>query len=109
MLSVGLPPGLLGPGGPSDLPLLRAADVRFIDRKVTVHLTGDTLVAFDNRREIARHARLADCGLEHLVLEHLVLDRYLEVLLRKPRALDRSEALHQARAEDTFTAEHGAF
>lgn len=72
------------------------------------------LVAFDNRREIARHARLADCGLEHrvlehLLLEHLVLDRYLEVLLRKPRALDRSEALHQARAEGTFTAEHGAF
>jgi len=104
MLSVGLPPGLLGPGGPSDLPLLRAADVRFIERKVTVHLTGDMLVAFDNRCEIARHARLAGCG-----LEHLVLDRYLEVLLRKSRALDRSEALHQARAEGTFTAEHGAF
>ncbi|MFD3504063.1 hypothetical protein [Streptomyces sp. NPDC058678] len=33
--------------------------VRFIDRKVTVHLTGDTLVVFEGRREIARHARLA--------------------------------------------------
>ncbi|MFJ8531758.1 IS21 family transposase [Streptomyces sp. NPDC093591] len=78
--------------------------VRFIDRKVTVHLTGDTLVVFDNRREIARHVRLAGRGLEHLVLDH-----YLEVLLRKPGALQGSEALHQARAEGTFTAEHEAF
>ncbi|WP_427925258.1 IS21 family transposase [Streptomyces sp. cg40] len=78
--------------------------VRFIDRKVTVHLTGDTLVVFDNRREIARHPRLAGRGLEHLLLDH-----YLEVLLRKPGALDRSEALHQARAEGTFTAAHEAF
>ncbi|MEV6501529.1 IS21 family transposase [Streptomyces prunicolor] len=78
--------------------------VRFIDRKVTVHLTGDTLVVFEGRREIARHARLAGRGLEHLVLDH-----YLEVLLRKPGALDRSEALHQARAEGTFTAAHEAF
>ncbi|MFH9249406.1 Mu transposase domain-containing protein [Streptomyces lydicus] len=36
--------------------------VRFIDRNVTVHLTSDTLVVFDNRREIARHARLAGLG-----------------------------------------------
>lgn len=78
--------------------------VRFIDRKVTVHLTGDMLVVFEGRREIARHARLAGRGLEHLVLDH-----YLEVLLRKPGALGRSEALHQARAEGTFTAEHEAF
>lgn len=78
--------------------------VRFIDRKVTVHLTGDTLVVFDNRREIARHARLAGRGQERLVLDH-----YLEVLLRKPGALDRSEALHQARTEGTFTTEHEAF
>lgn len=78
--------------------------VRFIDCKVTVHLTGDTLVVFDNRREIARHARLAGRGLEHLVLDH-----YLEVLLRKPGGLEGSEALHQARTEGTFTAEHEAF
>ena len=44
--------------------------VRFIDRKVTVHLTGDMLVVFEGRREIARHARLAGRGLEHLVLDH---------------------------------------
>jgi hypothetical protein len=39
-----------------------------IDRKVTVHLTGDTMVVFDNRREIARHVRLAGRGLEHLAI-----------------------------------------
>ncbi|MDX3617328.1 Mu transposase domain-containing protein [Streptomyces europaeiscabiei] len=64
---------------------------RFIDRKVAVHLTGDTLVVFEGRREIARHIRLTGRGLEHLVLDH-----YLEVLLRKPGALGRSEALYQA-------------
>lgn len=78
--------------------------VRYIDRKVTVHLTGDCLVVFAGRREIARHPRLAGRGLERLVLDH-----YLEVLLLKPGALDRSEALHQARGEGTFTAEHEAF
>ncbi|MGA5454821.1 Mu transposase domain-containing protein, partial [Streptomyces umbrinus] len=78
--------------------------VRFIDRKVTVRLTGDALIVFDSQREIARHSRLAGRGLEHLVLDH-----YLEVLLRKPGALERSEALHQARTEGSFTAEHEAF
>ncbi|MFD9863448.1 hypothetical protein ACFWZB_30010 [Streptomyces alboflavus] len=78
--------------------------VRFIDCKVTVHLTGDLLVVFEGRREIARHVRLAGRGLEHLILDH-----YLEVVLRKPGALERSEALHQARAEGSFTAEHEAF
>ncbi|MFF4549349.1 hypothetical protein ACFY1J_34825 [Streptomyces sp. NPDC001406] len=58
--------------------------VRFIDRKVTAHLTGDTLVVFEGRREIARHVRLAGRGREHLVLDH-----YLEVLLRKPGAPPR--------------------
>lgn len=77
---------------------------RFIDRKVTVHLAGDTLVVFDGRQEIARHARLAGRGLERLALDH-----YLEVLLHKPGVLDRSEALYQARVEGTFTAAHEAF
>lgn len=78
--------------------------VRFIDRKVTVTLTCDELAVYDGRREIARHPRLVDRGAEHLVLDH-----YLEALLTKPGALDRSEALRQARAEGTFTAVHEAF
>ncbi|MFF3160051.1 hypothetical protein ACFVRE_42855, partial [Streptomyces sp. NPDC057910] len=78
--------------------------VRFIDRKVTVTLTCDDLTVYDGRREIARHRRLTGRGAEHLVLEH-----YLEALLTKPGALERSEALHQARAGGTFTAVHEAF
>ncbi|MER6274670.1 IS21 family transposase [Streptomyces sp900105755] len=78
--------------------------VRFIDRKVTVTLTCDDLTVYDGRREIAHHRRLTGRGAEHLVLDH-----YLEALLTKPGALERSEALHQARAEGTFTAVHEAF
>lgn len=65
--------------------------VRFIDRKVTVHLTGDTLAVFDNHREIARRSQLAGHGTEHLVLDHC-----LEVLLCKPSTLDRSERSSRA-------------
>ncbi|MEV0227135.1 hypothetical protein [Streptomyces sp. NPDC050704] len=78
--------------------------VRFIDRRVTVTLTCDDMAAYDGRREIARHRRLAGRGAEHLVLDH-----YLEALLTKPGALERSEALHQAHAEGTFAAVHEAF
>ncbi|MGX9890528.1 Mu transposase domain-containing protein [Streptomyces sp. NPDC002276] len=78
--------------------------VRFIDRKVTVTLTCDDLTVYDGRRKIARHRRLTGRGAEHLVLDH-----YLEALLTKPGALERSEALHQARAGGTFTAVHEAF
>ena len=38
--------------------------------------------------------------------EHLVLDHYLEILLRKPGALPGSVPLAQARAAGTFTAAH---
>ncbi|WP_420802705.1 Mu transposase domain-containing protein [Streptomyces cavernae] len=78
--------------------------VRFIDRKVTVTLTCDDLTVYDGRREIARHRRLTGRGAEHLVLDH-----YLEALLTKPGALERSEALHEARADGAFTAVHEAF
>lgn len=67
-------------------------------------LTCDDLTVYDGRREIAHHRRLTGRGAEHLVLDH-----YLEALLTKPGALERSEALHQARAEGTFTAVHEAF
>ncbi|APY84575.1 hypothetical protein A7J05_01245 [Streptomyces alfalfae] len=78
--------------------------VRYIDRKVTATLTCDDLTVYDGRREIARHRRLTERGAGHLVLDH-----YLEALLTKPGALERSEALHQARAEGTFAAVHEAF
>ncbi len=78
--------------------------VRFVDRQVTVTLTCDDLTVYDGRRKIARHRRLTGRGAEPLVLDH-----YLEALLTKPGALERSEALHQARAEGTFTVVHEVF
>ena len=47
------------------------------------------------------HPRLAAAGAEHLDLDH-----YLEILLRKPGALPGSVPLAQARAAGTFTAAH---
>ncbi len=76
---------------------------RFIGRKVWVVLRSTDLVAYDGRVEIARHPRLTGRGGERLVLDH-----YLEVLLRKPGALAGSEALDQARKEGSFTAAHEA-
>jgi hypothetical protein len=47
------------------------------------------------------HPRLVSSGAEHLDLDH-----YLEILLRKPGALPGSVPLKQARAAGTFTPAH---
>jgi transposase len=77
---------------------------RLIGRRVRVLLGASELVVFDGRAEVARHARSVRKGSETLLLDH-----YLEVLLRKPGALAGSTALAQARAQGTFTAAHEAF
>jgi hypothetical protein len=59
---------------------------------------------FDGRRQVARHERATVRGSQTLVLDH-----YLEVLVRKPGALPGATALVQARAAGTFTAAHEAF
>lgn len=75
-----------------------------IGRLVRVSLRASELVIFDGRREVARHARSVRKGSQTLLLDH-----YLEVLVRKPGALPGATALVQARAAGTFTAEHEAF
>jgi len=75
-----------------------------IGRQVRVSLRASELVIFDGRREIARHPRSVRKGSQTLLLDH-----YLEVLVRKPGALPGATALVQARAAGTFTAEHEAF
>ena len=50
------------------------------------------------------HPRLIAAGDEHLELDH-----YLEILVRKPGALPGSAALAQARAAGVFTSAHEAF
>jgi hypothetical protein len=53
---------------------------------------------------IARHERSVTKGGESLVLDH-----YLEVLVRKPGALPGATALAQAREQGAFTPAHEAF
>jgi hypothetical protein len=77
---------------------------RMISRRIRVLLRADEVIAFDGKREIARHDRLTRKGAESLQLDH-----YLEVLAHKPGAFPGSTALAQARAAGTFTAAHEAF
>jgi hypothetical protein len=77
---------------------------RFIGQTVRVMLHASEVVVFDGRTEIARHQRSVTKGSQTLVLDH-----YLEVLLRKPGALSGSTALAQARESGVFTMAHEAF
>ena len=69
-----------------------------------VRLSANQLEIFDGPKLAAVHPRLAAAGAEHLVLDH-----YLEILVRKPGALAGSSALAQARATGVFTSVHEAF
>jgi hypothetical protein len=77
---------------------------RLIDSRVRVALSANELHVFDGSRLVAVHPRLTAAGAEHLELDH-----YLEILIRKPGALAGSAALAQARAAGVFTSVHEAF
>jgi Mu transposase-like protein len=77
---------------------------RLIDSRVRVALSANELRVFDGTRLVAVHPRLTAAGAEHLELDH-----YLEILVRKPGALAGSTALAQARAAGVFTSVHDAF
>jgi transposase len=77
---------------------------RLIGSRVRVMLSANELRVFDGSRLAATHPRLAAAGAEHLELDH-----YLEILVRKPGALPGSAALAQARAAGVFTSTHEAF
>jgi len=72
--------------------------------QVRVVLRASELLVFQGRALIARHERATVRGSQTLVLDH-----YLEILVRKPGALPGATALAQARAGGTFTAAHEAF
>jgi transposase len=74
---------------------------RLIGARVRIRLAANELEVFEGSRKVAAHPRLAAAGAEHLDLDH-----YLEILLRKPGALPGSVPLAQARAAGTFTAAH---
>jgi hypothetical protein len=77
---------------------------RFIGRRFRVLLRASEVIAFDGRKQVARHERLTRKGAERLELDH-----YLEILIRKPGALPGATALVQARESGMFTAAHDAF
>jgi transposase len=74
---------------------------RLIGAKVRIKLTASELEVYESSQLVAVHPRLVSSGAEHLDLDH-----YLEILLRKPGALPGSVPLKQARAAGTFTAAH---
>ena len=77
---------------------------RFAGRTVGVRLGATFLEVRAGGQMIARHERSVTKGGESLVLDH-----YLEVLVRKPGALPGATALAQAREQGAFTPTHEAF
>ena len=76
----------------------------YAGRLVEVRPGGGSLDVLADGQLIARHERSLRKGAELLLLDH-----YLEVLLRKPGALPGASALDQARASGRFTAAHERF
>jgi hypothetical protein len=77
---------------------------RFCGRRVNVRLGATFLEVRSGGQVIARHERSVTKGGESLMLDH-----YLEVLVRKPGALPGATALAQARQRGAFTPTHDAF
>ena len=78
--------------------------VRLARRTITVRLGAQAFEAVSDGKVVARHARSLHKGTEDLVLDH-----YLEILVRKPGAMPGSTALAQARAAGAFGASHERF
>lgn len=76
----------------------------YAGRRVQVRLGADAVRVFDGGTLIATHVRSL-----HKATEDLVLDHYLEVLIRKPGAMAGSTALALARARGTFTPAHQGY
>ena len=73
---------------------------RLAGRRVEARLGASTVVVRADGRVVAEHPRSLHKGSEDLLLDH-----YLEILLRKPGALAGATALAAARASGTFTAD----
>jgi transposase len=77
---------------------------RLARRRVQVRLGASQLEVLDGGTVVAVHPRSLHKGTQDLVLDH-----YLEILVRKPGALAGSATLAQARAGGVFTAGHQRF
>ena len=78
--------------------------VRYVSRKLDVRLGAERVQVFDGPKLIADHARAVGKGVETLVLDH-----YLEILVRKPGAMPNATALARAKATGAFTPVHQQF
>jgi transposase len=78
--------------------------VRLAGRRVDVRCGAQTVTVLAAGRVVAVHERSLRKGAEILVLDH-----YLELLIRKPGALPGSIALAQARQAGAFTQAHERF
>ena len=78
--------------------------VRFAGRRIDVRCGARTIEAIVAGQFVARHERSLRKGAEVLVLDH-----YLELLVRKPGALPGSVPLAQARASGAFAQAHERF
>jgi hypothetical protein len=77
---------------------------RYVGRRVEVCLSADSVDVIDGTRLVASHTRSAFKGTETLVLDH-----YLEALVRKPGALVNATALARAQAGGAFSTTHQQF
>ena len=77
---------------------------RLARRRVQVRLGASQLEVLDGGTVVAVHPRSLHKGTQDLVLDH-----YLEILVRKPGAFAGSATLAQARAGGVFTAGHQRF
>ena len=73
-------------------------------KRVSARLGAATITVYDGSRVVAEHVRSLHKGSEDLVLDH-----YLEVLVRKPGALAGATALVAARDCGAFTEVHQRF
>ena len=77
---------------------------RLAGRRVEARLGASTVAVHAGGQIVAQHPRSLHKGTEDLLLDH-----YLEILVRKPGALTGATALAAARASGAFTAAHQAF
>jgi hypothetical protein len=78
--------------------------VRLARRQVSVRLGATDFQVIADGKVVATHERSLHKGTENLVLDH-----YLEILVRKPGAMPGSTALAQARASGAFGPAHERF
>jgi hypothetical protein len=77
---------------------------RYAGRRLPARIGGTRIEVTDAGRVVASHERSVVRGSQTLVLDH-----YLEILVRKPGAMPGALATHQARTSGVLTAAHEQF